>query len=126
MNETPNKFLLTGDKFMAKLHLRQPGFTYSACRPSTKHRERIRKFKGTSDLKDCYKNKLDKAYFAHDAAYANGKDLAKWTVSDKSLRHRAYEIAINPKYDGYQRGLASMVHTFFDTKTKSRMKTNGK
>ena len=68
---------MTGDKFLAKLHLRQPGFTYSACRPSTKHRERAEKFKETGDLKHIYKNKLDKACFSHDAAYANGKDLSK-------------------------------------------------
>ena len=63
--------------------------------------------------------KLDKACFQHDVAYANSKDVAKRTVSDKVLKDRAYEIAINPKYVGYQRGLASMVYMFFDKKIES-------
>ena len=41
MNEIINKFLLAGDKFMPEMHLRQPGFTYSACGPFTKNKERI-------------------------------------------------------------------------------------
>ena len=52
--------------------------------------------------------------------YSDSKDLAKRTVSDKILKNRAFEIAINPKYDGYQRGLASMMYKFFDKKTGSR------
>ena len=59
MNEIVNKFLLAGDKFMPKMHLKQPGFTYSACEPFTKNKERIQKFKGTGDTN--YKNELDKA-----------------------------------------------------------------
>ena len=55
MNEIIDKLLLTGDKFILKLHLRQPGFTYSACGPFTKHCERIQKFKETGDLKYTYK-----------------------------------------------------------------------
>ena len=57
------------------------------------------KFKETGDLNCIYKNELDKAYFVHDAAYSDSKDLAKRTVLDKILKDRAYEIAINPKYD---------------------------
>ena len=53
---------------MTELHLKQPGFTYSACVPFTKHRERIKKFRETSNLKDLYKNELYKACFAHDSA----------------------------------------------------------
>ena len=49
MNEVVNKFLLTGDKFTPEMHLKQPGFTYSACRPFTKDKERIKKFKETGD-----------------------------------------------------------------------------
>ena len=60
------------------------------------------------------KNELDKACFQHDMAYGKSKDFARRTQSDKVLRDRAFEIASNPKYDGYQRGLASMVYTFFD------------
>ena len=77
--------------------------------------ERIQKFRETCNLKHIYKNELDKACFAHEAAYYNNKDLARRTISDKILKERAYEIAINPKYDGYQRGLASMV----DKKTEA-------
>ena len=51
MNEIVNKFLLTGDKFMPEMHLKQPGFTYSACGPFTKNKERIQKFKETGDTK---------------------------------------------------------------------------
>ena len=50
--------------------------------------------------------------------YGNFKDLAKRTASDKVLRDKAFNIAKNPKYDGYQRGLASMVYKFFDKKSK--------
>ena len=51
MNKTINNSLLTGDKPMSDFHLKQPGFTFSAARPFNKHRERIRKFRGTSNLK---------------------------------------------------------------------------
>ena len=63
------------------------------------------------------KNELDKACFAHDAAYFDSKDLTKRTVADKILKNRAFNIAKDPKYDGYQRGLASMVYKFFDKKS---------
>ena len=53
---------------------------------------------------------------AHDAAYSDSKDLTKRTVADKILKNRAFNIAKDPKYDGYQRGLASMVYKFFDSK----------
>ena len=94
---------------MPELHLRQPGFTYRACGPFTKHRQMIKKFKETSDLSYLYKNELNKACFAHNVAHPDSKDLAKRTVSDMANKDRAYKITINPKYDGYQRGLASMV-----------------
>ena len=63
------KFLLTGGKFMPKLHLRQPWFTYSACGPFAKKRERIQKARETSSLKHLYRNKLDRGCFSHDATY---------------------------------------------------------
>ena len=56
MNETVNTFLLAGDKFMPRMHLIQPGFTYSACGPYTKNKERIQKFKQTGDSRYIYKN----------------------------------------------------------------------
>ena len=74
MNEIVNKFLLTGDKFMPEMHLRQPGFTYSACGPFTKNRERTEIFMQTGNTGFIYKNKLDKAFFQHDMAYGNFKD----------------------------------------------------
>ena len=64
-----------------------------------------------------YRNELDKACFQHDSAYADHKDLINRTEADKVLRDKAYDIASNPKYDGYQRGVASMVYKFFDKKS---------
>ena len=113
MNNLINKFLLAGDKFMPEIHLRQPQFTYSACGPFTRHEERI---KETGDTNYVFKNKLDKACFVHDAAYSDSKDLTKRTIADKNLKNRAFDIAKDSKYDGYQRGLASMVYKFFESK----------
>ena len=59
MNEIVNKCLLAGDKFMPKMHLKQPGFTYRACETFTKNKERIQKFEETGDTKYIYKNELD-------------------------------------------------------------------
>ena len=109
MNDIINKFLLARDKFMLEMHLRQPGFTYSACGPFTKNKERIQKFKQTGDSRYIYKNELDEACFQHDMPYGDFKHLKKRTASDKVLRDKAFNIAKDPKYDGYQRGLTSMV-----------------
>ena len=117
MNEIGNKFLLPGDKFMPEMNLKQLRFTYSAWGPFTKNKERIEKFENTEDTCYIYKNELDKACFQHDMAYGDFKDLARRTASDKILRDKAFNIAKNPKYDGYQRGLASMVYKFFDKKS---------
>ena len=111
-----NKFLLVGDKFMPEIHLRQPQFTYSDCGPFTKHEQRIQKFKETGDTNYVYKSELDKACFVHDAAYSDSKNLTEKTVADKMLKNKAFDIAKDPKYDGYQRELASMVYKFFDAK----------
>ena len=113
MNNTINKLLLAGDKFMPEIHLRQPQFTYSACGPFTKHEQRIQKFKETGDTNYIYKNELDKACFVHDAAYSDSKDLTKRAAADKILKNKASDITKDPKYDGYQRGLASMVYKSF-------------
>ena len=72
-------FLLVGDKFMPEMHLKQPGFTYSACGPFTKNKERIEKFMQTGNKNFIYRSELDKACFQHDMAYAKSKDLAKRT-----------------------------------------------
>ena len=103
---------------MPKMHLKQPRFIYSDCGPLTKNKERIEKFMQTGNTDFIYKNKLNKACFQHDMAYAKSKDLAKRTQSDKVLRNKAFKIASDLKYDGYQRGLASMVYKFFDKKSK--------
>ena len=100
MNEIINKFLLVGDKFMPEKHLRQPGFT-----------EGIDKFMTTGNKDFIYKNELDQAY-------GKSKDLVRRTQSDKVLRDKAFKIASDPKYDGYQRRLALMVYKFFDKKSK--------
>ena len=102
---------------MPEKHLRQPRFVYSACGPFTRHKERIKEFKRTGDTRYTYRNKLDKACFQHDSAYADHKDLINRTKVDKVLKDKAYDIASNPEYDGYQRGLASMVYKFFDKKS---------
>ena len=117
MNDIVNKYLLAGDKFMPKMHLKQSRFTYSACGPFTKKIERIQEFKETGDTKYIYRNELDKDCFQYDMAYGDFNDLAKRTAADKVLRNKAFNIAKDPKYDGYQRGLASMVYKFFDKKT---------
>ena len=118
MNNAINKFLLAGDKLMPEMHLTQSRFVYSACGPFTRHKIRIKEFKRTGDTRDIYRNELDKACFQHDSAYADHKDLINRTEADKVLRDKAYDIASNLKYDGYQRGLASMVYRFFDKKSR--------
>ena len=77
---------------------------------------RIQKFKETGDTSYIYQNELDKSCFQHDISYGDFKDLKRRTSSDKVLRAKAFNIAENPKYDRYQRGLASMVYKFFDKK----------
>ena len=125
MNKIINKFLLTGDKFRPELHLKQqPGFTDSACRPFNKRCERIQKLRETVNLKHLYRSELDKACLAYDAAYSDSKSLAKRTISDNILKNKAYEIARNCKYDGYQRALVSMVYKLFNKKTGSRVSVN--
>ena len=74
MNDIINKFFLVGDKCMTEMHLRQPGFTYSACGSFTKSKERIEKFKQTGDSRYIYRNELDKACFQHYMAYGDFKD----------------------------------------------------
>ena len=106
MNEFVNNFLLVGDKFT--------GFTCSAFGPFTKDKERIENFMQTGNTIFFYKNEVDKGCFQHDMAYGKSKDLTKRTQSDELLRDKAFKIASNLKYDGYQRGLASKVYKFFD------------
>ena len=110
---------------MPEMHLKQPGFTYSACGPFTKNKERIEKFMQTGNTNFIYKNELDKACFQHDMAYGKSKDLVKRTQSDKVLKNKAFEIASDPKYDGYQRELASIVYKVLIKKSASLNKSRG-
>ena len=126
MNKIFNKFLLARDKFVPELNVRPPGFTYSASGLFTKHRVRIQKCKDKSDLKHVYKNQLDKACFAYYAEYSTSKDLAKRTISNMIWKDKAYEIATYPKYDGYQREIASIVYNSFNKKTRSEPSINEK
>ena len=100
------------------MDLKQPGFTYSACGPFTKNKQRIQKFMQTGDTNYIYMNELVKVCFQRDMAYGDFKDFKKRTQSDKVLKDQTFGIASNPKYDGYQRGLASMVYKFFDKKSR--------
>ena len=99
MNKTVNKFLLVGDTFMPEMHLKQPGFTYSASGPFTKNKERIKTFDETGDSNYIYKNELDKACFQHDMSYEDFKDFKKRTIADNVLRDKAFKIAADQKYD---------------------------
>ena len=100
---------------MPEMHLKQPGFTYSACGPFTKNKEKIEKFMQTGNTGFTYK--FDNACSQHDMAHGKQKDLTKRTQSHKALRDKAFEIAKNPNSNGYQRGLASMVYNFFQKKS---------
>ena len=123
-NSIINKFLLEGDKFMPELHLVDPIVKkYSAHGPFTKHTQRIQDFLNTGKLSYIYKNGLDKACFEHDMTYNKFKELEKITQSDIVLENKA--LNSNLKYNGYERGLASMLYKFFDKKSKgSGLKEN--
>ena len=88
--------------------------------------ESIQKFKETGDPRYIIKNELDKDCFQHDMTYGDFKDLARRTDSDKVLRGKPFNIAKNPRFDGYQRGLASMIYTFFDTTSASLVDKSAK
>ena len=118
MNDIVIKFLLACDKFMAEMYLRDPIVnTYSVCGPFTKHKQRIQKFVETGDTNYIYKNELNKACFQHDMAYGDFKDLKRRKQSDRVLKNKTFKIAVNPRSNGYERGLASVVYNFFDKKS---------
>ena len=102
---------------MPEIHIKQPGFSYSDSGPFSKNRERIETFIQTRNTDHVYMDDLDEACFQHDMVYGKYIDLTKRTQSDKFLREKAFEIATNAKYDGYQRGLPSMIYKFFDKKS---------
>ena len=101
---------------MPEMHLIQRGFTYSACGPFTKNKERIQKLKETGDSRYIYQNELDKACFEHGTAYGDFKGLTRRTASDNILRDKAFNITKNLKYDRCQRGF---FYKFSDKKTSS-------
>ena len=75
------------------------------------------KTKKTGDSWYIYQNELDKVSFQHEMAYGNFKDLTKRTAFNKIFHSKAFSIAKNPRYDGYEKGLTSLVYKFFDERT---------
>ena len=118
MNEIVSGFLLVGDKFLTEMHLKQPGFTYSVCGSFTINKERIETLMQTGNTDFIYKNELDKACFQYDMAYGKSKDLTKRSQLNKVYRDKAFKIADDPKYDGYQKRLVSVVYKLFDKKSR--------
>ena len=98
---------------MPEMHLKQPEFTYSACGPFTKYKEKIKNFKETRHSWYIYQIKLDKVCFQNDMAYADVKDLNRRTAADKVLRDKRFNTTKNLNCDGYQRRL----YKFFNKKT---------
>ena len=86
MSEIVNRILLVGEKFKQEMQLKQPGFTYSACGPFTKNKERVEKFMETGNTNYINKKDFDKACFQHDMTYGKCKDLTKRTQSDKVFK----------------------------------------
>ena len=102
INAIVNKILVAVYKSIPEMHLRQLGFTYSACGPFTKNKERMKKSKGTGDSRYIYQNGLDKVCSQHDIAFGDFKYLNRRAAGDKVLRDKAFNIAKNPNDDGYQ------------------------
>ena len=115
MNEVAHSFLLTGDKYLPEMHLKQPGFTTVLTDQLLKTKKEF-KIKKTGNTSYIYKNELDKACFQHDMTNGDFKDILRRRASDKALRDKAFNIAKNPKYDEYQRGLASMVYVLIKSR----------
>ena len=91
---------------MPEMHLTQPRFPCTTCRPFTKNKE-------TGDSRDIYQNEINKACFQHDMAYGDFKFFPRIITSDKALRDKTFIIAKNWKYDGYKIGLTSKVSKCF-------------
>ena len=114
-----NKFLLVGDKFMTEMHLWDPkAENYSACGPFTRYKKRIDVFMKDGRISHILKTRLDTACFQHDSTYAKYKDRLNRKQSDIVLNNKALKIATDPRVNGFQRGLASMVYKFFNERTK--------
>ena len=94
-------------------NLRPPSFTYRAFGSFPNVKEKIQQVKERGNSRYIYQNQQDKACFQHDMSYGDSRGFPSRTASNKVLRDHAFNIAKNPKYSGYQRGLASMVYKFF-------------
>ena len=92
---------------MLKMHLRQPGLTYSDCGLKTNNK----KIKEAGDSRYFYQNEPDKGCFQHDMTYGDFKHLPRKTAADKVLPDKAFNVAKNPNFYGCQRILASMVYS---------------
>ena len=114
MNEILNKFLQARGKIMPEMDLKQPGLIIVLVVHLLKTKK---EFMRAGDTDFIYRKDLDKACFQCNVAYGKSKDLTRRTQSDKFLRDKAFEILSNPKHDGCQRGLASMVDKYFDKKS---------
>ena len=90
---------------MTEMHSRLPGFTYSACGPFTRNKEKIQKFKETGDSRYIYQNELDKTWFQHDMAYGDFKNLIRRTASNNILHDKAFNTAKFPTYDDIKKVL---------------------
>ena len=110
---------------MPEMHLKQSRFTYSAWGPFTKNKKIIQKFEEKVDWWYIYQSELGKACFQYDIAYGIFEDLIMRKACDEILCDKAFDIANDPKYDQYQRGIASMVYKIFDEKTAGDAVKNG-
>ena len=115
MKEIVDMLSLGGDKSMSEMHSRQPVFTYSACEPFNRNKDRIKKGKG--DSRYINENELDKSCFQHDITYGDFKNLPRRTATDKVLRDKAFSVAEIPKCDRHRRRIPAMVCNFFDERT---------
>ena len=106
---------MSRDKFMPEMHLKQPDFTWKAFGPFTKNKDGIQKLMQAGNAGYICENDIDKACFQHDMPYGKYKDFAKRIESDKVLK--GFKAAGKTNYDGYQRGLVSIVYKFFNKKS---------
>ena len=86
MNEIINTFLLAEEKYMPEMHLKHPGFTYSACGPFTTNKERIKKVKETWNPSYNYQTESHKVCFQHDISYEHLKDLNRIAAADELFK----------------------------------------
>ena len=105
LRTTLSNIPLVGDKFMPEMHLKQPGFTYGACGPFTKGKERIQKIVQIDDRNYIYKNDLEKACFQHHTTHRKYNGLTQRTASDEVLRDKGFNITKNSQNDRYKEAL---------------------